>query len=123
MNELANNTDRLNDALRDVEDALDSLRLGVLAEVTVTTQPVVMLRFSKVGADWVLSIVQDGGMNMGPLLKASRSHRIAAVDVLPRLLIALRQAYDAQNVEMLQAISTAKAIADAIRNGTAMGSR
>ena len=117
---LDQSTDLLNEALRDVEDALDALHLGVSAQVTMAGGN--NLCFSRVGAEWVLSVVLDSGSHVTPLLKASRALRLASVEALPSLLVALRQAHDAENLEVSRATRTLKVLAAAIRNGTAMGS-
>lgn len=117
---LDENTDRLNEALRDVEDALHTLHLGVSAEVVMVGGK---LRFGKEGAEWVLSAVIQNGEHVTPLLKASRALRLASVEALPSLLVALRQAYAAQNDVVVKATQALKSFADSIRHGTAAGSR
>lgn len=119
MSTLDANTDRLNEALRDVEDAIASLKLGVSAEVAMKGGH---LKFSKVEAEWVLSVVLNNGEHTTPLLKASRALRLASVEAFPALLVALRQAHDSESAVVLQATNTLIGLANAIRNGTAMGS-
>lgn len=86
-------TDRLNEALREAEDALAELGLGVTASVSLEGDR--SLHFKKHGNEWGLMVAKRGDeANPTLLLSASRRTRLEAAGRLPDLHEALHDAYD-----------------------------
>ena len=115
MNDLDTETERLNEALRDAEDALVAHHPGVCADVTMTSGCV--LRFAKDGAQWGLFVVDPSGA-VWPLLKAARKQRVAAVDSLNDMMSALGEARMAHTLLVRAAADKAARFAEILRLAT-----
>ena len=84
--------DELNEALRDVEDAIGS-KFGVQATVPMGNES---LMWAKRGPIWALFVVDAGGAEH-PLLGASADRRLKAAETLQALLTALHIARSERN--------------------------
>lgn len=92
--ELNAETDRLNEVIRDFEDTLNSMGVGVEAwlqePIAITrTGHSLLLGYSKVEADWCITIRGRGNESGTPLLRAKRHVRIAAIARLDALAAAV----------------------------------
>jgi hypothetical protein len=112
VNDLDTETDRLNEALRDAEDAIVAHCPGVRAEIAMPNG--MALRFCKEGANWGLFIISNDG-SVCPLLKAGRRHRVAAVGLLNDMMGALGEARSAETVMVREAADKAARFAEVLR--------
>lgn len=100
-------TEGLNECLRDAEDELIKLGLGVSAEVRMTSDE--MLGFGKINGEWKLYArhVGESRQEVVPLLSKSRLIRITAAHILSDLHQALldEHASSEENVEKAQAVA------------------
>jgi hypothetical protein len=112
MNDLDQETERLNEALRDAEDAIVAHCPGVSAEVVMSSG--MTLRFAKEGAVWGLFVIDSGG-GVCPLVKAGRRHRVAAVACLNDMMSALGAARSAETVMVREAANNAAKFAAVLR--------
>jgi hypothetical protein len=103
--------DRLNEALRDAEDALDSMQLGVSASVPLGAS---FLRFAKSGAVWQLLVVDESN-GLTPLLKTSLATRVAAAERLGDLMNALAHEQEGMGHAIEQATLRARSFATHVR--------
>lgn len=110
MTDLSASTDQLSDALRDVEDAILGLRLGVAATVPFGAH---RLAWEKYNGEWALAVIS--GETRTPILKASRLLRVLAVDALPALHAALLDEYARQDGEVSRATHRARAFSEMLR--------
>lgn len=109
---LGTHTDQLTEVLRDAEDALDSLSLGVTAHVPLGPEHVLL--WQKQGSSWAL-VVGTGNGEQQPLLSASRRLRILAVDSLAALHTALLVEHARQDQEVIEATARARSFVAYIR--------
>ena len=108
---VTHNIDRLNEALRDAEDALAELGLGVAASVSLGEHE---LHYFKRGARWGLFVRLSHGDEV-PILSAAKAIRVAAADRLDDLEGALRKASDDQEFRIIDAIKKARDFAERLR--------
>lgn len=124
-------TDALTETLAQIERALDEMRLGVSAFVTLRTEedevdhPTIhsvttttALSFVKEGKRWMLAIATthdlDDEWRFAPLVNASRELRLLAVEKLPELIEALMTEAERRFEEVRQGHEKARAILDAL---------
>lgn len=111
-------TDALNATLGRIERALEEMGLGVEDEVLLYPgQPLhsgPWLRFSQTGEGWGFS-VRYGDGTPTPLANASREDRLAAVEVLPSLIVLLTAAADRKHADVASAAGRAGEILAQIR--------
>lgn len=109
MDRLGSATEELNLAIREVEQALEALDLGVTAAVDVKySKGVFTLRFGKSEKEWRL-IVEFRDGTWGPLLNASREVRVEAMNHLGGLHLALIQVNNMEEGQVRNAIGKARA--------------
>lgn len=108
-------TERLNDALREAEDALAELGLGVAASVPLEGDR--FLHFKKHGNDWVLVVVKRSDEACPALLlSTSRRTRLEAAGRLPALHEALYEAYDDELRRIDKAVDTIRTFTLSVRS-------
>jgi len=120
--ELANALEALNESLRQVEQVLTELNLGVTASVTLDESEdgwVQCLRFGKVGKGWRLLLESGpkgrfGEWHESPLLSASKEVRVRAVVMLPALFDALISEAESQLNQIKDRTAEAHALADKV---------
>jgi len=100
MKDLHALTDELNFALIDFEQAVIDIGWGCPAEVPMGDGDEV-IRFGKLNGKWQLQYIRDDEFQ--PLTNAPRDRRVAAVEVMPQLLIALAKAYEASRLGVSEA--------------------
>ena len=95
---LARKTDELREKIETVETAIESLALGVSAQVSFSVGEA--LSWQKLGGKWSLCVVRDGKDPVA-LVSSSRATRVKAVPLFPALIEALHTAveHDLQEVE------------------------
>ena len=108
---LAKATDELNEVLRDAEDRLAALNLGVAAEIALSD--CVHLRFGKHGAGWALLCIR--GDQTDPIVSASRRVRVEAAQALPRLRAALLETATTQEAAVRFAVLEARKFLASLR--------
>jgi hypothetical protein len=109
-------TDRLNEAFADVEDALDQLRLGVSASVSLGDG--VHLSYKKHDNRWSLLVLADGSTT--PICKASRQLRVLAASVIDELHAVLLETADSEAQAVLASIDKLRRSAERIRVSAAL---
>lgn len=111
-------TDRLTEALAQIERVLAERRYGVEAQVSLGLLPTggePRLAFRKEGTHWRLLVERDGSEHPSLLINASRAARIAAVARIPALVEALVDAVTAQLTEVISAADAAETLLAALR--------
>lgn len=114
MNSLSRNTDALTEALRDAEDALDALALGVTVTVPLGPDPAMRLAWTKSGPDWGLMVIRGNGDHV-PLTSASRRERVLAADALFDLRKAMGDEAAKTDLEVVVALQRTRAFVEATR--------
>lgn len=99
---LREQTDELNAVIADAERAIEARKCGVRASVVLSTDEA--LAFGKFDRQWRLIYVQSG--TEVPLVNASRAVRLRAIEFLPNLIEALRDALDTEITRVENAIAT-----------------
>lgn len=112
-NNLGTHMDSLTEALRDAEDALASMRLGVSAKAPLG--PEHFLLWEKNGANWALRVQMLNGEKV-TLGMSSRKLRIMAADSLPALLGEILFAYENLDREVIVATQKVQAFSLRVRN-------
>jgi len=79
-------TERLNQKIREFEQLLVEMRLGASAKLVMGD---CFLGFGKYGKNWCLAVIHEGGST--PLINASRETRVAAVDYFEELVKRLQE--------------------------------
>lgn len=93
-------SDQLNTDLADFEAKLNKLRFGieVIVPENLRPQSKTHLGYGRVGSTWCLTIIRETSLPQPLLTSASRNDKLAAIDLLPRLLeIIQAQAYTLLN--------------------------
>lgn len=120
---LAEKSDVLNAAIMKAQEAIAGLRLGVGASVLMEDDDPngteVYLSFERLEGTWGLIVATystyHDEWNRVPLLKASRSRRMAAVDLLPRLVETLLEKTEQEIDDVGKSAAAAEAFAAKLR--------
>lgn len=95
--------DELNEVLKEAEDTIFHLGLGVSGSVEIDDEKC-QLHWRKEGPNWALYIQSQGSKSANLISNAGKRHRILAARALPRLLDVLRVAHARQDEEIKEAI-------------------
>ena len=106
-------TDRLNDALDEVEYAIFNLRIGVMASIELDAEH--QLVWQKEGGNWHLFIRHVESDSFNRLRSAGRRHRVLAAGKLDELLLAIRRAEQNERDGVAAAIAQASLFAQRVR--------
>lgn len=112
-------TDIFNERIVALEQTFKSLNLGVEAEVPLDDESKKLLAFAKDRGEFRLLVVDKAAVSVQdilakrtPLIHASRSVRVKAVELLPVLLLAMIQEVDRQIESVSGAIEKADEVND-----------
>lgn len=111
-------TDQLNRSLTALERALAELRLGVAASVEMAKSK--RLAFAKDNDVWrlmVVTAVTDATEEYEPLLNAPRSIRLAAVQLLPALVLAMTESVVEETKRVKQRTDDVERLIERLKGG------
>lgn len=114
--QLNEGSDRLNDALREVQSLIGSIRIGVTAFVELPNGKT--LAYGRLGREWCVHVEDDESDVRTPILKASREDRLAAADAMEALVEALSESAARTSAEVKALTASLGELREAIVEGS-----